>query len=235
VHAALAPRLAVLASPDVDAALLAPNGLPDFAALLRPFESSILGRELMCLLAVFSRCSAQYVAAVAVRTTELVTRPAPSFPLAFDTLASFAPPRSSRAAPAAAAASASSSSPPPTPAAPTRPAASRAASAASVSARNARAEVLLDALGPVVREAARESAAVDAETTPWFAAMRDAVLAKRRVEPHESFGWPVGGECSARLRSRKGAKRGEEGVLHQLRLMPLEQSCWSYLRPRQTP
>ena len=47
VHAALAPRLAVLASPDVDAALLAPNGLPDFAALLRPFESSIRGCESM--------------------------------------------------------------------------------------------------------------------------------------------------------------------------------------------
>lgn len=45
VHAALSPRLAVLASADVDAAILKPNGVPDFAALLRPFEYSVRGRE----------------------------------------------------------------------------------------------------------------------------------------------------------------------------------------------
>lgn len=45
IHLALAPRIAVLSSPDVGQAL-APNGFSDFTDLLRPFQDSIEGGEL---------------------------------------------------------------------------------------------------------------------------------------------------------------------------------------------
>ncbi|PWN44882.1 hypothetical protein IE81DRAFT_320856 [Ceraceosorus guamensis] len=204
VHSALSPRLAVLASPDVDEAILRPNGVPDLAALLRPFEASVRG--------------------LTIRTTELASRLAPSFTLRFDAISSFAPPRSSKD-PAAASASATASgsvgpgstsqiasnvsSPPPTPGAPTqsRPGLfGRSPSVATSLARDARPEAILDSLAPAIRKLAGRSSdgkgdekdefdqdEMDkADVTPWYALVRDEVLGRRNVESHETFGWPIG-------------------------------------------
>ncbi|CEH13767.1 Protein with predicted involvement in meiosis (GSG1) [Ceraceosorus bombacis] len=204
VHSALSPRLAVLASPDVDKAILRPNGVPDLAALLRPFEASVRG--------------------LTIRTTELASRLAPSFTLRFDAISAFAPPRSSKD-PAAASASATASSsagpgltsqiasnvssPPPTPGAPTqsRPGLfSRSPSVATSLARDTRPEAILDSLGPAIRKLAGRSSdgkgdekdeldqeEMDKEdVTPWYALVRDEVLGRRNVESHETFGWPIG-------------------------------------------
>lgn len=138
---------------------------------------------------------------------DLATRVAPTFPLRFDTLASLAPPRSQTSA--ALSLSLDASEAPPTPGAPTRPSPSRAPSAATAAARDARPEVLLDALGPAVKASARRAkesgigALLEAgersveEVTPWFGVVRDAVLGKRDVSAHETFGWPVGGEFAS--------------------------------------
>ncbi|PWN32069.1 uncharacterized protein FA14DRAFT_162337 [Meira miltonrushii] len=63
IHAALAPRIAVLSSPDVDEAL-APNNFDSFADLLKPFQESIEN--------------------LTVRTSQLETRQCKTFPLSFD-------------------------------------------------------------------------------------------------------------------------------------------------------
>ena len=44
IHSTLSPRIAVLSSPDVQAALDA-NHLGDFSDLLKPFEDSVENRE----------------------------------------------------------------------------------------------------------------------------------------------------------------------------------------------
>lgn len=63
IHAALAPRVAVLSSPDVDE-VLAPNNFDSFADLLKPFQESIEN--------------------LTVRTSQLETRQCKTFPLSFD-------------------------------------------------------------------------------------------------------------------------------------------------------
>ncbi|MCO5565827.1 hypothetical protein L7F22_019502 [Adiantum nelumboides] len=63
IHAALAPRIAVLSSSDVDE-VLAPNNFDSFADLLKPFQESIEN--------------------LTVRTSQLETRQCKTFPLSFD-------------------------------------------------------------------------------------------------------------------------------------------------------
>lgn len=70
IHSALAPRVAVLSSPDVDD-VLAPNNVDGLADFLRPFQHTVEN--------------------VTVRTSQLETRQCPSFPLAFEDIEAFAP------------------------------------------------------------------------------------------------------------------------------------------------
>jgi hypothetical protein len=70
IHAALAPRIAVLCADDVDE-VLKPNNVDTFADLLRPFQSSVEN--------------------VAVRTSQLETRQCSVFPFVFEMLDDYAP------------------------------------------------------------------------------------------------------------------------------------------------
>lgn len=208
IHSALAPRIAVLSSPDVDE-VLAPNNIHNLSDFLKPFQSSIEG--------------------VTVRTSQLETRHCKSFPLSFEDLEKFLPTQATSNqtlfTPADIVGSPQSQQGTPHKNSNHKPAYTRP-------------EVILDAVSarisskskalwenPDIRtpqqthtrqhkrnkssvcdvdaglsSSSEESAWEDLDRyrntkieylTPWFTDMRDLVLGTRHVEEHETFGHPV--------------------------------------------
>lgn len=183
IHAALAPRVAVLSSPDVDR-IIQLNGIPDLPTLLRPFESS--------------------VERLSVRTSQLETRICDRFPLRFDPYSLFNPD-------AAHAISAWSLQSQPRPSAVGRSneelldrinqliatnikrwdgLAPRPPS--SPSTNEPLNEVEGGQEGGALAETLRKIQQTPLEeSTPWFAAVQQLVFGQRSIAKHESFGHPV--------------------------------------------
>lgn len=184
IHAALAPRVAVLSSPDVDR-IIQFNNIPDLPTLLRPFESS--------------------VERLSVRTSQLETRICDRFPLRFDPYSLFNPDATHdlSSQPRASAVGRSNeelldrvnhliaanikgwvASVPCLTASPSTHSTANTKEKGGEDEEKSRGEVLDEVLLKLQRSTVEEA-------TPWFTAVQQLVFSQRTIAKHESFGHPV--------------------------------------------